>query len=251
MGAPELPFRDRLSLLVQRETGRLLGPLWLPLVAAVVRFAYGWRIDGTSAARREFARLRRESRSPLLVCANHLTMVDSFLIGVALGSPAWFALHYGSVPWNTPDRENFARTWWMRILVYVMKCIPVERGGDRQAVGRTLARFGWLLSRGEVGLMFPEGGRSRTGRVDVAATTYGVGRVVKSLPGCQVLCVYLRGERQESWSTLPARGERFRVRVQSIEPKTDRGGMRGSLDISRQILARLAEMERSHFDGRQ
>jgi len=246
-----IPFTDRLSLLVQREVGRLLGPIWIPAGAAVLRWWYGWRIVDASAARREFRRLRRESSAPLLVCANHLTMVDSFLIAVALASPWWHITHYAALPWNMPERDNFSRTWWLRIATYVMKCIPVERGGNRREVGRTVERFRYMLSRGEVGVIFPEGGRSRSGRVDVLASTYGVGRVVKSLPGCRVLCVYLRGEGQTGFSDAPARGERFRVRFASLEPKTEHGGMRGSVAITQQILARLAALETDWFDARQ
>ena len=139
----------------------------------------------------------------------------------------------------------------MRVLIYVMKCIPVQRGGDRRAVARTLARFTHVFSQGEVGLMFPEGGRSRTARGDTSAQTYGVGRIVNSLPGCRVLCVYLRGDQQEGYSDLPVRGERFRVQIQSFEPKTERRGLRGSVEISRQILNRLAKMEEVFFDGRE
>jgi 1-acyl-sn-glycerol-3-phosphate acyltransferase len=246
-----LAFRDRLALLVQREVGRLLGPVWIPVGAAVLRWRYGWRIIDAGPARREFARLRRESPAPLLVCANHLTMVDSFVIAIALASPWWYVTHFGALPWNTPERDNFSRTWWLRIATWVMKCIPVERGGDRREVGRTLERFGWVLARGDVGLIFPEGGRSRSGRIDVDASTYGVGRVVKGLPGCRVLCVYLRGEGQAGYSDAPARGERFRVRFASIEPKSEHAGMRGSLAITRQILARLAALETEWFDARQ
>jgi hypothetical protein len=101
-----------------------------------------------------------------------------------------------------------------------------------------------------VALVFPEGGRSRSGRVDVEAAAYGVGRIVNALPGCRVLCVYLRGETQETFSDLPSRGERFHISVACIEPKSDRAGLRGSLDVARQITTRLAEMERSYFDGR-
>jgi hypothetical protein len=75
--------------------------------------------------------------------------------------------------------------------------------------------------------------------------------LVKSLPGCRVLCVYLRGEGQTSFSDAPARGERFRVRFASLEPKTEHGGMRGSVAISQQILARLAALETEWFDARQ
>ena len=75
--------------------------------------------------------------------------------------------------------------------------------------------------------------------------------MVKSLPGCRVLCVYLRGEGQADYSDAPARGERFRVLFASLEPKTEHAGMRGSLAITRQILARLAALETEWFDARQ
>jgi hypothetical protein len=246
-----LSLRDRLGLLVQREVGRWLGPLWIPAATLYLRRRMGWRILDGAAARREFRRLRSSSDAPLLLCANHLTMVDSFLIALALGSPWWYVAHFGSLPWNTPERTNFAQTFAMRAATYVMKCIPVERGGDRREIGRTLERVAFVLSRGEVALIFPEGGRSRSGRVDAEASTYGVGRIVKALPGCRVLCVYLRGETQTGYSDAPARGERFRVRFSSLEPKTEHAGLRGSLEITRQILARLAALETEWFDARQ
>lgn len=250
MPTPGLPFRSRAALLVQREVGRLLGPVWIPVVVTAVHLVFGWRIDEIRETRREFKRLRSGSSSPLLVCANHLTMVDSFLIAISLGSPWTFISRYASLPWNTPDRENFANTWSSRILVYLLKCVPVNRGGDRAEIGQVLKKITWLLSIGEVALIFPEGGRSRTGRVDTEAVTYGIGRIVRALPGCQVLCVYLRGDRQESYTATPAKGDRFRVRLRTMEPKTMQRGLRGSLDISRQILEQLAEMEREHFDDR-
>jgi 1-acyl-sn-glycerol-3-phosphate acyltransferase len=249
--AESLTPGDRRALAVQLWVGRLLAPLWIPLCVAIMRLGFGWRIDGAEEARRTLARLRGESRAPLLVCANHLTMFDSFVIAAALGSPWTYVRDFGALPWNTPERQHFASTWWKRTLVYLMKCVPVQRGGDRREVGVVLAKLVHLMRRGEVALVFPEGGRSRTGRVDVEAVTYGVGRIVKALPGCRVLCVYLRGEGQRSWSDLPARGERFHVSVEDFEPKTDQRGLRGSLDIARQILGRLAAMERRTLDGGQ
>lgn len=250
MAAASLAVGDRLALEVQRWVGRLFAPLWVPVCAGIMRWGFGWQVEGVEQTRREFRRLREGSSSPLLVCANHLTMLDSFVIAGALGSPWWFVAHFSSLPWNTPERENFATTWWMRLLVYLMKCVPVARGGDRRAVGTTLARLTHLIQRGEVVLLFPEGGRSRTGRVDTEAATYGVGRIVKAVPGCRVACVYLRGDHQETWTARPVTGERFRAQLEVIEPKSDQSGLRGSLDIMRQILERLAEMERRHFDGR-
>jgi 1-acyl-sn-glycerol-3-phosphate acyltransferase len=242
--------RERLALLVQREVGRVLAPLWIPLLTALMRWGFGWRVEGVRALRREYARLRAEP-APLLVCANHLTMLDSFVIGWALGSPLFYLRHYAALPWNTPERRRFASTAWKRLLVYVMKCVPLTRGSGRREVAGTLARVAHLLARGEAVLVFPEGARSRSGRVEMESATYGVGRLALAAPGCRVLCVYLRGLGQTTWSDAPRRGERFRAGLACFEPKSDHSGVRGSVDVARQIVTQLAELERRHFDGRQ
>ena len=239
------------SLALQREIARLLSPLTSLAAAALLRLWLRLSVEDLGATRREYRRLRGENEAPLLVCGNHLTMIDSALIAWALGSPWWYVGHFSSLPWNMPDRQNFASTWWQRALAYVYKCVPVERGGSRRHVAGSLARFVHLLARGEVGLVFPEGGRSRSARVEVDNAAYGVGRSVRSVSHCRVLCVYLRGDRQRDYSALPARGDRLRVRLSLLEPKSDSGGLRGSRDVARQIVTRLAEMEQEHFDARQ
>jgi 1-acyl-sn-glycerol-3-phosphate acyltransferase len=238
-------------LAVQREVARVLSPVTAFAAAALLRLWLRLSFQDLQATRREYRRLRGENDAPLLVCGNHLTMVDSALIAWALGSPWWYLGHFSALPWNMPDRQNFASAWWQRALAYVYKCVPVERGGSRQDVAVSLARFTYLLARGEVGLVFPEGGRSRTARVEVENAAYGVGRIVRSVPDCRVLCVYLRGDRQRHYSALPARGDRLRVRLSLVEPKSDCGGLRGSRDVARQIVTRLAEMEQEHFHARQ
>jgi len=245
-----LSASERRSLERQRLVGRILAPVWIPLCVGIMRFGFRWRIEGLPEARRAFAEVRRHPEIPVLICANHLTMLDSAVIAWAL-APAWTQItNYASLPWNTPARETFASSWGKRWLTWIMKCLPVDRGGDRRAVGDVLKRVMYLTDRGDVALIFPEGGRSRSGRVNTEAVTYGVGRVVKTLPGCQVVCVYLRGMTQKSWSARPSFGETFRVFVECFEPKTDNAGLRGSVDISGQILRRLAAMEKRQFDGR-
>lgn len=243
MTAFGIGWRGRATLALQRAVSHALAPLWVPGCAAVLRWGFGWRVEGAAAARREYRRIQRESSAPLLVCANHLTMVDSFLVGQALGSPLDYLLRFRTLPWNLPDRGIFAGRWWSRLGIRIAKCIPVARGGGRREVAGSLGRLRHVLARGETALVFPEGGRSRSGRVEVASAAYGVGRLVRSLPGCRVLCVYLRGEGQESWSDLPRRGERFRVRLALLEPKAERSGLRGSVEVSRRIVERLAELE--------
>lgn len=228
--------------------GRILAPLWLPAAVAAMYFGRRWRLANAAETRREYRRLLSESRAPLLVCANHLTLVDSALIAWSLGSWWWYLLHFSTLPWNLPERANFTRSIWQRVAVYLMKCLPITRGGERGEVADVLAQFTALLASGEVGLLFPEGGRSRTGRIDLEAATYGVGRVVKALPGCRVLCVYLRGEKQADWSELPARDDVFHASLSCFTPHSERAGLRGSMEIGQQILSHLDQMEKRYFE---
>ena len=114
-----------------------------------------------------------------------------------------------------------------------------------------LNRVVYLLGRGELALIFPEGGRSRAGRIELDSAAWGVGRIVGALPGCRVLCVYMRGDVQETWGAQPARGDVFSVSLSCIEPKSDFRGARRSRDIARQITAQLLRMEGEYLDGRQ
>ncbi len=243
-------MRPRLELALQRGIAYALAPLTVPAVVAVLRLGFRYRIEGLREVRRAYAAIRRENGAPLLLCANHLTLIDSFLIGWALGSPWFYLIHFSSLAWNLPERMNFATTFTRRVAAYIFKCLPIQRGGPRGEATQVMQRFASLLARGEVGLVFPEGGRSRTGRVDPEAAAYGVGRMLRSLPGCRVLCVYMRGEGQDDWSDFPARGDRFRVSLRWVEPKTDHPGLRGSLEIAKQIVGCLADMEQRYFDGR-
>jgi hypothetical protein len=132
-----------------------------------------------------------------------------------------------------------------------MKCIPITRGGSRVEVAAVLDRVAKLIRSGETALLFPEGGRSRTGRVEVDRAAWGVGRVVGAVPDCRVVCVYLRARGQRTWSTLPPRGSLLDVEVECIQPKSDSRGVRRSRDFARQIVSQLAHMEREYFDGRE
>ncbi len=227
-----------------------MAPLWIPLTVLVLRFGLGYRIEGLAEARARFRRILAERSGPLLICANHLTLIDSFLIAWAL-APSWrYALRFDLLPWNVPERTNFSSGFWSALLTYLAKGIPITRGGNRRDVAEVLGRLNHLLARGELALIFPEGTRSRIRRVDVESAAWGVGRVIGGLPGCHVLCVYLRGRAQESWGRIPARGDRFHVDLSCIEPKSDQRGMRRSRDLSRQVVTELARMERSFLVDR-
>jgi hypothetical protein len=232
----------------QRALDWWLAPCWVPLAGLWLRYGFGCRIEGAAGARRTYRRLREE-QGPLLICANHLTLVDSFFIAQALSSSWRYLIDFDSLPWNTPEETNFADTRLNRLLVYSAKCVPIRRGGARSEVKQVLDRVAGILDRGEVVLLFPEGGRSRSGRVSDEGAGWGVGRILARVEGCRVLCVYMRGDGQESWSDLPARGDRLRVSLACIEPKSDARGVRRTRDLAAQVIAQLVELEAAHFAG--
>jgi hypothetical protein len=224
--------------------------LAIPLIEITLRWVLGYRIENLRDLRREYGRICLERDGPLIICANHLTMIDSFVIAWALGSPWWYFRHFRTLPWNVPERSIFAATRYMRMVMYGLKCLPVERGGNRAEVTEVLAQLADAVSNREVALIFPEAGRSRTGRVNPDSAAAGVGRIYRSVPGCRVMCMYLRGDHQDEYSNMPVRGEHFHGSTSVVEPKTSHRGLRASRDIARQIAQRLADMEQEYFDAR-
>lgn len=240
---------SRRALAVQRAAGRLAAPVCVPLAVLLMRFGFRWRIRDAASSRALYARLLADRR-PLLVAANHLTMLDSALIAWGLGSTAGHLRRYRGLPWNVPEQSRVESSWLWRALAYLMKCVPVPRGGERQVVAQVLERLGHLMRSGEVVLMFPEGGRSRSGQVDAEALAHGVGRLIKEVEGCRVLCVYLRGDAQRTWSNLPATGDTFTIATRLVEPRSALRGLRASRDLAAQVLGHLAEMERDYWAAR-
>ena len=235
----------------QRLVSMVAGPLWVGLSVLVMRFWYRYRIADVERVRAQYRAIRAQSNAPMLVCANHLTLVDSFLAAWALGSGAYWVTHPDELPWNTPESTNFGRTRLHRLAIFLAKCIPITRGGAREEVGGVLDRVKHLLVNGETALIFPEAGRSRTGRVEESSAAWGVGRIVGSVPGCRVLCVYMRGASQETWGDFPKTHDTMHVSLACIEPKSDTKGVRRSRDLGQQIVRQLQCMEEDYFDARQ
>jgi hypothetical protein len=97
-------------------------------------------------------------------------------------------------------------------------------------------------------MIFPEGGRSRTGRVDKNNFSYGVGRFIKDVEDCKVMCIYLRGDKQRSYSIIPAWGDKFYAQVEVFKPApVEETGLRAQREYAAQIINRLAQMEEKYF----
>ena len=245
-----LPARTRLALFVQREVGRLLSVVWIPTSAFILGVIMRYRIRDAADLRRRFRALVRQTDKPILICPNHLTMADSALVTWALGGSWWYLFNYRWVPWNLPEYRNFAGVWFSKTAVWVAKCIPIVRGGQREQVSGVLKRIQHVMSRGDTAIIFAEGGRSRTGRIQLDSIAHGMGRIVNSIPDCHALCVYLRGDRQRTWSVMPARGDSFYVDFEVFRPVSEHEGMRRSRDFARQIADRLVHLEERYLASR-
>lgn len=239
--------REKIIFQLQHIMGYLAAPLLAPLYFLFLR-VMGYRLRDLSKTRDACRRLFREHKGPWIICANHLTMIDSLLLIYAMASLPGHLIHYRRLPWNLPERDNFQLNPALSLMCYLAKCVPVNRGGDREEMKKVLEKCGYLLANGHSLMIFPEGGRSRTGRVDRENYTYGVGRFISAFPESRVLCLYLRGERQESYGNMPKWGERFYVAVEPLA--VERGasaGLRENRALAGQVIETLARMEDDYF----
>jgi 1-acyl-sn-glycerol-3-phosphate acyltransferase len=242
--------RDRFLLGLQYVLGRIAVVLTVPLCFLFVRLMV-YRIRDIKRIRGEVRRIHRTYGGPWIVCPNHLTMIDSLVISYGMFSLADHILHFRRVLWNLPERKNFQRNLFLVLLCYLAKCLPVERGGSREGLQRLLEKCCQVLDWGQSLLVFPEGGRSRTARINQENFSYGVGRFLNEKSDCRVMLVYLRGDGQETYGTMPRFGERFTMTVEVFDPGVVNGrGLRRQREYARRIVERLAGMEDEYFAGR-
>jgi hypothetical protein len=229
----------------QYAVGRCVIFFAAPLVYLIM-LCLRYRIRNLKEIRCQVKRMYRKHKGPWLICANHLTLVDSVIIAYALAPFYVYMIHYKMLPWNIPEKTNFNRNLFISMLTFVVKCVPVVRGGDRGEVGDSLSKCGYLLSKKESLLIFPEGTRSRSGRIDPESFSYGPGRLFVNAPDCRVLCVYLRGDRQKTFSAFPETNQDFTMAVKSFVPQPSGKGLRAQRDAAKQIIDTLVDMEKKH-----
>lgn len=135
---------------------------------------------------------------PAIVAPNHFSAMDHFFCGLFLRRRVSF----------------MAKSQLFRgVLAWILRhggAFPVQRGRhDEHAIATALA----VLARGGVVVIYPEGGRSRSGRIGERARA-GVGRLALE-SGAPVIPVAISGsERARNWKRL----EFPRVTVRYGEP---------------------------------
>lgn len=245
----EMPLSDRWGLNLQRLLSRGLFFLFGPFVSFIVFRLYGIKTSNLQKIRKDYKEMLRQEEGPLLICSNHLTRVDSIVQSAFFNSVWGYWLNYQSLPWNLPEKTKFYHKWYYRLVCYLGKCMPVLRGAPVAESKRSLQKMLYILNKGDVISIFPEGKRSRSGRVDNEDFSYGVGQMLKECKNARVLCVYLRGKNNGGFADFPDKGEDFYFKMEMLHPKSDLKGLRQVRDYSTQVINKLSLMEEEYFKG--
>jgi hypothetical protein len=239
--------KSKIFLHLQNFLGRITILIIAPLYFFMAMIFF-YRVRNLKEIRRQCVIEFSRHNGPWIICSNHLTMIDSFILAYAIFNLGQYIINYRKLPWNLPEGSNFQSNIFLRVLCYLSKCIPINRGGSREKMKESLEKCIYLLKSGETIMIFPEGRRSRTGRVNKEDFSYGVGRFVKKVENCKVLCMYLRGDKQDSYSIIPAWGEKFSVQMEVFTPEHVEGSdLRVQREYAKQIIDRLVQMEEKYF----
>lgn len=226
--------------------------LWFaPVYVLVLRFVARYRIRDLDRFRAKANALLAEAGTrPIILCSNHLTLIDSMILTWALCPLGLSMQNFYRVPWHMPEFANFAKNIWLRAMCYLGKSIYIKRGGGAKDRRHSMDQIHWLLSNNHVFCLFPEGGRSRTGRVQADSATYSVGELVQQHPQAKVLCIYMRGDEQDTWGKWPEFGTALEADIRELTIGSFDEGRKGARDISLKIIQELIAMENEYFGRR-
>jgi len=239
--------KSKAAVWIQNISGRMAVIFIAPFYFFVAKILF-YRVKNLKEIRRRCAEEFSRHKGPWIICANHLTMIDSFLLAYASFSLLTHIVSFKKLPWNLPERRNFQRNIFLAVFCYLAKCIPIDRGGSREKVKRSLDKCIYLLENGHNIMIFPEGGRSRTGRINTESFSYGVGRFVKDVKNHKVMCLYMRGDKQKSYGFIPVWGDKFTVMMEVFTPIPAQGSaLRVQREYAAQIINHLAQMEERYF----
>ena len=252
-----LTAEDHASLRRQRVLSRAFAVPISVMVAAAARLFFRYRLGGDISAlrRRIWAELDAHD-GPVIWAANHLTLIDSFLV-------YWAVVPWNRVgsdrftPWSTPEYTNYYKLGGplqsaaIRGLLYLCRCIPFLRGGEDAASeawrAKAFEKCSWVLENGGSVFVYPEAGRSRSGWFEARRPKDFLGRLALINPRAKFLCVYLRSDRQIATTPAPPEGDLIRVAA-SVIPGA-RSAEENPRDISRRLFDELARLQLEWWEG--
>ena len=243
-----LTKKDQYALNIQRAVSYCLFIFSATIILFLFQFIFKYKIDGLSEVRKKYKKILKNAKGSIILCTNHLTLIDSIVQFIVLNSITGYLLNFSSMPWNLPEKTNFYHKLSWRTLCYLGKCIPVQRMSDLKTRKKTIEKMQYVLEKGDVLSIFPEGKRSRNGLIDDSDFSYGAGDLLKNLEHPTVICTYLRGRNKGGFGKYPAKGELFYIDMESFVPISESTGLRRVKDLSTQIITKLKIMENKYFE---
>ncbi len=224
------------------------------VILAFLRFYLRYNIQNLKSFRKQVRKALQDHTGPVIWAANHLTMIDSFLIFWA-ASPWTQAMRDSSIPWSTPEIENYYYLggWFkknlIRGLIYLCRCIPISRSGDGEDAqkGRqeVFEKCVWILKNSGPVFVFPEATRSRHGWFNRHKPKDFLGRLALEVPNAKFFCVYFRGENQLYSTAAPMKGESFRAYFKVVPAVLE--GEKSPRQISERLFNILGDLQDQWF----
>ncbi len=199
-------------------SGLLYGFLWL-LTKAIAVLCFRYRTVGTIP-----------ERGGVVLAANHASYFDIPLLGCGIPRRAWYLGRSDLFPHPIVNRILRALGW-----------IPLRLGRlDREA----LSKAAELLRQGKVLVIFPEGGRTPTGRLRPGKP--GIGLLVAQTK-CPVVPVYIQGTYEvlppeASWPKCRPVTVTFGAPLDFSDALSRTEGKEFYRHVSRTVMAKIAEL---------
>ncbi len=173
-----------------REVGQLYGAARTVLDPL---FSFLWRIDVEGLE-------HLPDEGGAILAPNHLSVLDHFVLATSLPRRITFV-----------GKAEYMDDWKTKYIFPALGMIPIDRDGG-SAANRALNAAGRVLDAGELFGIYPEGTRSRDGKLHKGHT--GVARLALRT-GCPIIPVGLQGtlEVQRPDSSLPKPFKVMRVRL--------------------------------------
>ena len=219
-------------------------------VIAACKYYWHYSIEDVEKLREDVWKKLDAHDGPVIWAANHLTLIDSFLVFWAL-FPFSKSLKNRLVPWSTPEYRNYyylggpVQRRLIRALMYLCRCIPFLREGEDEASirWRETAYQKCVQVLRDKGAVFVYPGRASRSQFEF--TGPGLSTVVWTLRE-RFLCVYLRGDRQ--LYTAPCRRPAsFRVVADLVPTVLPEKRQR---QVSQRLFDKIASMQMSGLPTR-
>jgi 1-acyl-sn-glycerol-3-phosphate acyltransferase len=137
------------------------------LIRIIVFFFAGWKVKG---------RENLPAQGPVLIVSNHLHIADPPIVAASIKLKTVFMA-----------KEELWRNRWSRFWVENFGAFPVERGAFNR---ESIRRADEWLNKGVSVIIFPEGGRSKSGKLK---TAYSGAALIAMHTGVPILPVSISG----------------------------------------------------------